>query len=313
MLGSLRGARVCALGFAIFLGACTSERSPTEPDPAISPLAARPQPTFVSIDYPGAISTAATGINPKGEIVGRYTDVAGVGHAFLRDAQGVYSTVDYPGAASSFAWGINPQSDVVGHYADGSRFHGYRLQNGTFDSFDFAVGSTIAHSTFGFSINASGAIVGEYKLVLQRLGDPGHAFLFENGVLTHISPPGAKAAVAWGINSSGESVGYYVDQQTPSVTHGWLRDADGGYSVIDYPGATLTNARGINPVGTIVGLYRDAASQAHGFVLAKGTFSSVEYPDAIFTRLSGINARGDIVGDYVDAANKTHGFLLTDW
>ncbi|MGQ0539497.1 MAG: hypothetical protein ACT4R6_11150 [Gemmatimonadaceae bacterium] len=257
--------------------------------------------------------TAATGINPKGEIVGRYTDVAGVVHAFVLDAQGTYSTIDYPSATSTFAWGINPQSDIVGHYVDGVRSHGYRLRNGGFESFDFTIGSTIAHSTFAFSINALGAIVGEYKLGLQRLGDPGHAFLFEDGVFTHISPPGAKAAVAWGINSSGESVGYYVDQQVPSVIHGWLRDADGGYSVIDYPGATLTNARAINPSGTIVGLYRDAARRARGFVLAKGTFSSVEYPGALFTRLSGINARGDIVGDYVDAANKTHGFLLTNW
>ena len=312
MLGSLRGTLICALGFAVLLGACTSD-NPTAPGQVSGPRADQRQPTFVSIDYPGATLTAAAGINPKGEIVGRYTDAAGVSHAFVRDANGVYSTIDYPGAGSSFAWGISPQSDIVGHYMDGSRGRGYRLWNGTFESFDFTVGSAVAHSTFGFSVNSAGAIVGEYKLVMQRLGDPGHAFLFEDGVFTHISPAGAKAAVAWGINSSGESVGYYVDQQTPSGTHGWLRDAHGAYQVIDYPGAILTNARGINPSGTIVGLYRDAGGQAFGFVFAKGTFSSVQYPDAIFTRLSGINARGDIVGDYVDSANKTHGFLLMDW
>jgi hypothetical protein len=37
---------------------------------------------FTTINYPGAASTRALGINPQGDIVGTY-DLAGVRHGFL--------------------------------------------------------------------------------------------------------------------------------------------------------------------------------------------------------------------------------------
>jgi hypothetical protein len=37
---------------------------------------------FTSIDFPGASGTVASGINPRGDIVGFYVS-AGVGHGFL--------------------------------------------------------------------------------------------------------------------------------------------------------------------------------------------------------------------------------------
>jgi hypothetical protein len=39
---------------------------------------------FITIDFPGAISTNAQGINAQGEIVGGYTDTGGRAHGFLR-------------------------------------------------------------------------------------------------------------------------------------------------------------------------------------------------------------------------------------
>jgi uncharacterized membrane protein len=38
---------------------------------------------FISIDYPGATSTIAYGLNSRGDLVGRYLDSAGNGHAFV--------------------------------------------------------------------------------------------------------------------------------------------------------------------------------------------------------------------------------------
>ncbi len=37
---------------------------------------------FTAIDFPGAVSTSASGINPPGTIVGSYTDAGGVEHGF---------------------------------------------------------------------------------------------------------------------------------------------------------------------------------------------------------------------------------------
>ena len=269
-------------------------------------------PTLIPIDYPDATLTVVNGISASGAAVGRFTATGGVRCGFVLGKHGSYHAIAYPGATATSATGIDASGDIVGDYSDGDRNHGYLLRNGTFVPIDFTDGVTVAHSTFSFAINPSGAVVGEYKILFKPLGDPGHAFLYEDGVFTHISPPGARAAVAWGINAAGQSVGYYMDQQVPSRGHGWRRDADGSYTVFDYPGASFTNARAINASGTIVGVYRDAtpSTRSHGFILEEGTFTGFDYPGAIFTRLSGINARGDIVGDYQDAAGKTHSFLL---
>ena len=266
--------------------------------------------TLVQIDYPGATFTAPNGINSRGDIVGRYIGAAGARGGFLLDKRGSYRSIDYPGALATSVVGINSPGAMVGEYSDATRNHGFALRGGTFSQIDFTVGTTVAHSTFAFGINSSGAVVGEYKVLFKPLGDPGHAFLFQDGVFTHISPPGARAAVAWAINASGQSVGYYMDQQVPSVGHGWRRDSDGTYATFDFPGATFTNARAINESGTIVGVYRDASQRSHGFMFEGDVFTRFDYPGAIFTRLSGINARGDIVGDFQDASGRTHGLLL---
>lgn len=298
----------------ILLAGCT-DSEPTQPSRVMTPRVTAEgsqgaEYTLVQIDYPGATLTAPNGINSRGDIVGRYIGAANARRGFVLDKHGTFASLDYPGGVSTSAVGINAPGDVVGEYSDGSRNHGFMLRNGGFSAIDFTEGVTVAHSTFAFGVNPSGAVVGEYKMLFKPLGDPGHAFLFENGSFTHISPPGARAAVAWGINASGQSIGYYMDQQVPSVGHGWRRDADGTYEVFDFPGASFTNARAINASGTIVGVYRDASQRSHGFVLEGGAFTRIDYAGAVFTRLSGINSRGDIVGDYQDAGGRTHGLLM---
>ena len=64
-------------------------------------------PTFTSIDFPGAALTRAHGINPRGDIVGQYVS-AGLTHGFLLSG-GQFTTIDVPGAASTQAFGINPR------------------------------------------------------------------------------------------------------------------------------------------------------------------------------------------------------------
>ena len=301
---------------SLILVASCSDSDPTRPSPidaarATGEVVLAAEYTAVQIDYPGATFTTIDGINSQGDIVGRYIDAANARRGFQLDKHGMYESLDYPAAVSSSAVGINNLGDVVGEFSDGSRNHGFMLRNGAFSAIDFTDGVTEAHSTFAFGVSPSGAVVGEYKMSFKPLGDPGHAFLLENGHYSHISPPGAAAAVAWKINASGQSVGYYMDQQVPSVGHGWRRDANGTYEVFDFPGASFTNARAINESGTIVGLYRDASQRSHGFILEDGAFTRIDYPGAIFTRLSGINSRGDIVGDYRDAGGRTHGLLMT--
>ncbi|MCI0604421.1 hypothetical protein L0156_15605 [bacterium] len=80
---------------------------------------------LTSIDFPGASFTTANGINPSGDIVGRYI-VAGVTHGFLLSGDELTS-IDFPGASSTEAFGINPSGDIVGRYISAGVTHGFLL------------------------------------------------------------------------------------------------------------------------------------------------------------------------------------------
>jgi hypothetical protein len=72
---------------------------------------------FTPFVVPGSIQTAAWDVNPRGEIAGVYTDLAGRVHGFVRDGD-EYLSLDVPGATATRAFGINAGGDVVGGYVD---------------------------------------------------------------------------------------------------------------------------------------------------------------------------------------------------
>jgi uncharacterized membrane protein len=76
---------------------------------------------FTTIDAPGAQPgfefTVASGINPRGDIVGTYIDSSFNSHGFLL-SNGVFTTIDVPGAVETVAFGINAQGEIVGIYFD---------------------------------------------------------------------------------------------------------------------------------------------------------------------------------------------------
>src|SRR5262249_11269023 len=113
---------------------------------------------FSSIDFPGASSTTAQGINGVGRIVGSYVDSRGT-HGFLFN-NGAFSTIDFPGSTWTIAAGINNVGQIVGGYGSGAETgnHGFLLSGGNFSSFDVP-GSL---DTLGYGINNSGQIVGSF-------------------------------------------------------------------------------------------------------------------------------------------------------
>ena len=79
---------------------------------------------------------------------------------------------------------------------------------------------------------------------------------------TPIDVPGASQTLAFGINPSGQIVGFYSDS---TGQHGFLYDR-GVFTPIDVPGASQTLALGITPSGQIVGYYFDSTGNTHGFL-----------------------------------------------
>jgi probable HAF family extracellular repeat protein len=277
---------------------------------ALSLLTLSAQTGYVSFDFPGAVSTSASGINNRGDIVGWYLGTDGRDHGFLLSAD-QFTTIDPPDSIRARAFGINDRGDVVGVYrtvdlAD----HGFLLSGGTFSTID----GPSAEETFAFSINDRGEIVGGFE------GEDGeHAFLLTDAGLEMIEVPveGAETPAANGINAPGHIVGRYLTP--PSRSHGFLmtKQADKGegddkaFTSIDFPGATFTTAVGVNDRREIVGSYLiGTPSTRHGFLFYGGTYTSVDVPGATFTNARGINAPGDIVGEYRDAGGQVHGFLL---
>src|SRR5262245_45632103 len=72
-------------------------------------------PNFTTLDFPGAVFTAADDINDSGQICGWYIDTSGVFHGFILDA-GLYTSIDFPGAGHTSVLGMNAHGDVVGAY-----------------------------------------------------------------------------------------------------------------------------------------------------------------------------------------------------
>jgi uncharacterized membrane protein len=82
---------------------------------------------ITTVDGPGGSTlTIVTGIDPRGEMVGRYT-LNGITHAFLMSG-GEFNTFDYSGANFTGATAISSNGNIVGRYRDTNNvFHGFLL------------------------------------------------------------------------------------------------------------------------------------------------------------------------------------------
>jgi hypothetical protein len=72
---------------------------------------------YTTISFPDSVSTAVTGINQSGQIVGNYRLPGGIDQGILNN-DGTYTTIDVPGSLSTDLSGINAQGDIVGSYLD---------------------------------------------------------------------------------------------------------------------------------------------------------------------------------------------------
>jgi probable HAF family extracellular repeat protein len=127
--------------------------------------------TLTTIAPPGALSSAASGINDAGQIVGWFSNAAGT-HGFLLSGS-TFTTIDVPGAAlGTQALGISATGQIVGVFTDAkSVSHGFLLSDGTFATVDVPVtmgGNTVAHG-----INVNGQIAGTFVDANQTV----HGFL----------------------------------------------------------------------------------------------------------------------------------------
>jgi probable HAF family extracellular repeat protein len=258
--------------------------------------------TFTTLDVPGAVLTNAQGINAQGDVVGTYTDAAGVQHGFLWSG-GQYRTIDVPNGHAVIARGINASGDIVGSYqrpgeSGGLPAHGFLLtRRGGLVAVDYP-----GHlNTIAVRILDDGTIVGCYHDT-DTMGTM-HGMMFHRGFsamdmgmsMNNGATPDGNYIVGLFTDTDGRGKAYVVNH--------------GSFSALEVPGSLTTVGWDVSPSRVVVGVYVDAAGATHGFQYDGRNFTRVDVPGATVTRVFGINANGDVVGLFVDAAGRTHGFV----
>jgi uncharacterized membrane protein len=253
--------------------------------------------------FPGAVTGGPSDINDRGDVVGPYTDAAGIQHGFQVDRRGCLVTLDYPGPPRSKneAVGINDRGQIVGVYGQygdetTGESHAYVRGRRGFSSYDVPG----ALATGAFKNNDRGQIVGVYSNQSRdRVGTAdAHGFLLDDGELERIDAPGAALTFLFDINDRGQILGVGANADN-TAGFGFIRDRGGAYTRLpDVPGALTTIPLGLNNRGQVVGVYLGGDGTQHGYLLDRGQFTTIDVPGAAATDAFGINDRGQIVGAF---------------
>ena len=115
--------------------------------------------TITQLDVPGAAVTQPRAINDSREIVGDWTDSAGVTHGFLWTAEQRFTVFDAPQATLTSITAINGSGVIVGYFSDGKADHGFVLDTRGVVTI---LNAPHASSTVPNGINARGQITGLY-------------------------------------------------------------------------------------------------------------------------------------------------------
>jgi hypothetical protein len=266
-----------------------------------------PKFNFVSLDYPGAIATTASGINSTTSpaIVGDYTDTNGVMHGYVRTSNGTFTSYDYPGSTGTSFWGINNKGAVAGYWIDTSgNVHGLFFNGKTFTDIDYPT----SIFTTAYGINNSGQVVGTW---VNSDGSFQSGYSLVNNVYTNVVYPASTSTLASGVNSTGNIVGEWFD--TNGLAHGFeLTTAIGGtYTAVNAPNAAQTTLDKINDAMQASGLTYNSAGTVFGLAanLVTNQFVSFQYPKGNTTVVRGLNNTPEYVGHYLDSSGVEHGFL----
>ena len=160
-------------------------------------------------------------------------------------------------------------------------------------------------------MNSSGQVVG-YSYTTGNVAT--HPFLYSNGKMQNLGDLGGGSGAAYGINASGEVVGYAGTSD--NYSHAFLYSG-GTMTDLGTLGGTDSEAVAINNSGQVVGDSYTAGNAADDpFLYSNGTMTDL---NALIDPSSGwtlefataINDNGQIVGTGVNPSGQLDAFLLT--
>lgn len=174
---------------------------------------------FTVFDVPGSAlgTTFPLAINNAGTITGSYTDSSSFGHDFVRNPTGKFTTFQpIVGGTDTQATAINTSGQITGWGTDSAGHTDGFLRNATGGITEFFPAG--APGTQPTAINDGGSIVG----FTFTTGCCDSAFERDSsGNDSYITVPFTNSGSrAFGINTSGEVMGSYVD--AAGAFHGWF-------------------------------------------------------------------------------------------
>jgi probable HAF family extracellular repeat protein len=273
-------------------------------------------------------SSAAYGINHRGDIVGQTTVTSTEPpHAFLY-RNGVMNDLGTGFGPGSFsrAWDINQRGQIVGERSrtQSAAVRAFLYQSGSF----LDLGTLGGHDPFPFGIDSIAYAISDRGQIVGTALPPDpplHAFLWQDGVMQDLGTLGgnSEATQAFGINNSGAIVG--VSQTLSDVMHAFLW-RDGVIQDLGTLGGDSSHAYAINRAGQIVGGSRTRTSPefnaGHAFIWERGRIIDLNEvvtnlpADVVLEVARAINDDGSIVGTTCTqfcepgATATYHGYLL---
>ena len=245
---------------------------------------------YIKLMVPGSVTTAITGLNDFGDLVGYYSVKQSgcsspVYHGFIWYHQNVIRKIDAPGTGKCFTnggpitapMGINKAGTVVGGiWATGQNGtfpdNGWVWVNGTFSTMDPVAPGAAAPCCWSVNgIANSGAISGnvfeaDFFTAWFKAGADEDFFTF------------AGDTYGTGVDSQTDVAGYSPGSGGYFAKHIELNEGsnDGtevqpGFIKVQFPGATVSYPFALNDLRWVAGTYVDSSGVYHGFI-AKPTF-----------------------------------------
>jgi uncharacterized membrane protein len=275
-----------------------------------------------SIDVPKSIGTTPvfccssfTAASKKGDAVAGILYFAPPAPAGFVWSGGAFSAIDTP---YTLVYAVNDRSEAVG---TSGRFCQQLFVRDTLGNIENVpeISGCLSYIPLIGAINDLGVVAGvEWE---PPGSDPRtnqaqcYGFLRDRkGEITRYRLPGGWCPLSIsqsGLNNVGEIAGTYCDANNCAVNnvHGFIRDRNGRFRIIDFPNSSYTSLSAINSSGDVVGFYVHGNS-SHGFLQdEKGGFVVIEPPGARNSSLVTINDRGDVAGSFTDTNGQSHLFI----
>ncbi len=203
----------------------------------------------------------------------------------------------------SIATAINGSTEIVGYepfaLQAGDLSHAWIWINGKLT--DIQSSTLFPQGTRAAGVNSTGVVVGQGNLTSSSF----HAFLYSNGQMVDIGPPGSYQAAAVAINDSGQVIG-----------HAYFSTGGGGAFVYQSgtftylpppPGATV-GAFAINNLGEVAGAIYPSGGGTHVALYANGSWTDYGGVTGAAAHATGLNIGGQVVATAIYPTTSYHPF-----